>query len=149
MLYGELTPEENLHFYGTLYGMQHKYVVSRADELIELVEMSDHRRTAVKLLSQGQRKRISIARALMHDPPILLLDEPFSALDSSARTWLARLLERSTGKTILLSTHQPDQDLPSAHRSLVLVGGLLSADRRAAVNTGNTETNLDLEGAWL
>lgn len=129
MLYEELTPEENLRFYGTLYGLPGTFAADRATALIRMVEMEGHRKVSVKLLSQGQRKRISIARALVHDPPILLLDEPFSALDAGARSWLGGLLSIALDKTVLLATHQPERDYPSAHRALVLIGGILAGDK--------------------
>ena len=128
MLYEELTAEENLRFYGALYRLPSGEASRRAATLLEVVEMREHCRVPIKLLSQGQRKRISIARALMHDPPILLLDEPFSALDSTARAWLGNLLNGKSEKTILLATHQPEQDFPSARRALVLGGGTLVED---------------------
>lgn len=128
MLYEELTPEENLRFYGTLYGLRDRHAAERAGTLIDALEMTELRRVPVKLLSQGQRKRISIARAMMHDPPVLLLDEPFSALDVDARAWLGRYLAEASDKTVLLATHQPERDFPSAHRALVLSAGALTSD---------------------
>lgn len=128
MLYEELTPRENMVFFGRLYGLSGQAAAKRAEVLLEMVEMAEDRAGRVKELSQGQQRRVAIARALVHNPPILLLDEPFAGLDATARSWLTGFLANTADKTVLFATHQPQQDFPQACRALILVAGNLVYD---------------------
>ncbi len=106
-LYGDLTVEENLHFYGKLYHLSHR--IERVAEVMELFSIEARRGQAVRTLSRGYQQRVALARALLHDPPILLLDEPFTGLDPDSRDRLAELLgrmHRERGKTVVMITHE-------------------------------------------
>lgn len=127
-LYDELTIRENLRFYSLLYG------VCSADQAIaaRLEEMSLTARQSelVRNLSRGLRQRAAIARALLHGPTLLLLDEPFTGLDPQASAALETLLLalHDSGRTLLVSTHNLDQILNLATRLLVLDRGTLVYD---------------------
>ncbi len=119
-LYDELTVFENLRFYGDLYGVENRQ--ERIGELLHTVGMNGRKGSPVRTLSRGMRQRVALARALLHDPDILLLDEPYSGLDQDALIMLKTILT-ARNKTILLVTHD-------------LVRGLESADRVAILNRG-------------
>jgi heme exporter protein A len=125
MLYRDLSVLENLIFFGRLY--QVADVPARAMELLGMVGLSDRRGDAVKTLSRGQVQRVAIARALMHDPDLLLADEPFAGLDAPSGDCLARLLLqlRRQSKSLILTTHDLRQGLELAQHVLVLRRGTL------------------------
>ncbi|MFZ5866169.1 MAG: ATP-binding cassette domain-containing protein, partial [Thermodesulfobacteriota bacterium] len=108
----ELTGEENLDFHGRLYGIDAKTRVRRIDEVLDLVELSDRRHDLVKTYSGGMRRRLEIARGLLHRPEVLFLDEPTLGLDPQTRRriWNHILdLKESYGTTIILTTHYMDE----------------------------------------
>ena len=128
MLYRDLTPLENLVFFGSLYAIPDP--ARRAMEVLELVGLERRASDQVKTLSRGMTQRVAIARALMHDPDLLLADEPFAGLDvPSARILSAILTDlHRTGKTIILATHDVHQSLSLTERVLVLRAGRLIID---------------------
>jgi heme exporter protein A len=104
MLYPDLTAEENLVLTGKLYGVANPR--ARALELLESVELAHRRQDCVRTFSRGMTQRVSIARALMNNPSVLLLDEPHSGLDPQATRVLDSLLERQRGqRTCIMVTH--------------------------------------------
>ena len=119
-LYDELTVLENLRFYGRLFGVENRE--ERIGSLLQTVGMEARSGSPVRTLSRGMRQRVALARALLHDPDILLLDEPYSGLDQDAMVMLRTVLA-ARNKTVLLVTHD-------------LVRGLESADRVAILNRG-------------
>lgn len=126
-LYPELTARENLVLYGRLYGIQD--VEARAAAVLEQVGLFGRRHDRVDSLSRGLQQRVAIARAVLHDPPVLLLDEPDTGLDLAAFELLARLLlEGQQRRTLLVATHNIEQARRLCHRALVLVAGRLAAD---------------------
>jgi ABC-2 type transport system ATP-binding protein len=102
-----LTVHSALQTTGRMYGLDRVAAANRATELIDLVGLNDLASRATRVLSRGQKQKLSLARALVHDPQVLLLDEPASGLDPLARVDLQRLVRRlaSEGKTILVSSH--------------------------------------------
>ena len=121
-LYDELTVLENLRFYGKLYGIgNHR---ERIEELLGTVGMASRSGSPVRTLSRGMRQRVALARALLHDPDILLLDEPYSGLDQDALGILKTILAERN-KTILLVTHDLGRGLESADRVAILNRGRL------------------------
>ncbi|MEZ6188559.1 MAG: ATP-binding cassette domain-containing protein [Planctomycetota bacterium] len=106
-LYDRLNPREMLGYFGALYGLGGAALEARIDALVDLFEMKDFQDRPCGVLSSGQKQKTSIARALIHDPPVLILDEPTSSLDVLvARTVVERIAAlRSSKRTILLSTH--------------------------------------------
>jgi heme ABC exporter ATP-binding subunit CcmA len=107
MLYDELSAMENLRYFGTLYGIS---AVQNRASAIQEVGLDPGLVRPVGQYSQGMRQRLSLARALVHDPKILLLDEPFSNVDVRSARDIAALLRRlrDNGKTVLVVTHQAD-----------------------------------------
>ncbi|HEX2259557.1 MAG TPA: heme ABC exporter ATP-binding protein CcmA [Actinomycetota bacterium] len=120
-LYPQLSAKENLAFYGRLYDAPE----SRATHLLEVVGMSTKAGTLVKALSRGEVQRVAVARALLHDPDYLLLDEPFTGLDESMAEALPTTISRP-GRTTLVATHQLERAKVMAVRTVHLANGRLS-----------------------
>ncbi len=123
LLYGALTARENLLFYGGLYSVPD--ASARADELLHMVGLYRRRNDLVRTFSRGMVQRLAISRALMHDPAILLLDEPDTGLDPQAADELFPMLWESGGgrRTVVMTTHHLDLGLAWAHRFAILYGG--------------------------
>jgi heme exporter protein A len=121
-LYDELTARENLRFYGALYDLP--ALDARIAELLDRVGLTAQRNARAATLSRGQQQRLTIARALLHDPPILLLDEPDTGLDLAAFGLLEGLL-RAEERTVLLTTHNLRQATRLCDRYAILNGGRL------------------------
>lgn len=106
-VYDQLKADEYLDFYGASYGISAEDRAKLIPELLELVNLSHKRYEYVDLLSRGMKQRLCLARALIHDPAVLILDEPASGLDPRARVEMRDILKqlKSMGKTILISSH--------------------------------------------
>jgi len=127
-LYGELTGLENLQFFARLYGVDD--AGERLAELLADMGLHSHRHRPVRTYSRGMKQRLAIARALLHEPGLVLLDEPFTGLDQHAAMFLAGLLQRLRGesKTVLMISHQLEHAVQLASRVLFLVHGKIRAD---------------------
>jgi len=123
LLYDQLSAAENLEFFGRLYGVEHPR--RRALELLESIGLRHRADDPVGTFSRGMLQRVSIARALVHDPPIVFLDEPFTGLDPHAAGILSATLDglRTRGRTVLLVTHNLRQGLELSDRWLLLSQG--------------------------
>jgi len=112
-LYWKLTGRENLEFFASLYKMSPREASRRIKELFELMELEDKADEYVENYSSGMRQKLKLARALIHDPPVLLLDEPTLGLDPSfsrsIRKFIKEELNKREGKTILLTTHYMEE----------------------------------------
>ena len=106
-VYDQLSVEEYLDFYASCYRQPRQRRKVVVDNLLELVDLADRRSQPVDTLSRGLKQRVCLARALVHDPTVLLLDEPASGLDPRARVEMREILKelRSMGKTIVISSH--------------------------------------------
>jgi ABC-2 type transport system ATP-binding protein len=106
-VYPDLTAAEYLEFYAGIHGVKRRKRVSTVTDLLELLDLTPKRDAPVETLSRGMKQRLCLARALIHDPEILLLDEPASGLDPRARTEFRELLRtlQGMGKTIVISSH--------------------------------------------
>lgn len=106
-LYEDMTVERCLDFYGSAFDMRRNDRQRRIGELLDVLDLGVKRKAQIKDLSRGMKQRVGIARALMHSPPVLLLDEPSSGLDPAARVRLRKVLIRlkEQGMTILVSSH--------------------------------------------
>lgn len=132
LLYEALTAAENLVFAGRLYGVEDP--AARAAELLSEVGLLPVADDPVRTFSRGMKQRLSIARALVHRPTLLFLDEPFTGLDQSATDTLRDLLSglRAEGRTVFMITHDLEAGLDLADRTLVLHRGRLVHDERTA-----------------
>jgi heme exporter protein A len=128
MLYRDLSPLENLTFFGRLYGVSEP--AKRAMELLEWLELGWRAKDPVKTFSRGMLQRVAIARALMHEPELLLADEPFAGLDAPSMDALASMLTtlHRQGRTVILTNHDIPQSLLLAKRTIVLRGGAIVFD---------------------
>src|SRR5690606_33532742 len=126
----ELRVRENLLTYGRYFGLPRRLVAERADELLQFAQLADRAGAKVDELSGGMKRRLTIARALINDPRILLLDEPTTGLDPQARhiLWdrLFRLKEQGT--TLLLTTHYMDEAEQLCDRLVVVDHGRIMAE---------------------
>jgi len=129
-LYQRLTTREMLLYFGRLHGIAEKPLAARVDELVELFDLHEFQNRLCGRLSTGQRQRVSIARAILHDPPALILDEPTLGLDLvSGRGIYAMIhLARMRGRAILFSTHQMEEVELLANRVGVISRGQLVAE---------------------
>lgn len=128
-LYGGLTALENLLFAGRLYAVPD--TAERAKALLDAVGLWERRDDLVRTYSRGMLQRLSIARALMHDPPLLLLDEPYTGLDRHAAGVFTRLLDGLRGtRTIVMTTHSIEQGLALCDRMAILVDGSIAYESR-------------------
>ncbi len=123
LLYEELTAEENLRFFARMYGLRDGS--QRAAWLLERVGLRSKAREQVYTLSRGQTQRLALARALLHTPSLLLLDEPDAGLDDAGLRVLSKVIEewRSAGRTLVMATHAHERALGLADDALALVGG--------------------------
>ncbi|MBX5470631.1 MAG: ATP-binding cassette domain-containing protein [Thermoleophilaceae bacterium] len=119
LLYRELSARENLLFHARLHGV----AAARVDELLEAVGLSRRARDPVRELSRGMVQRLAAARAVLHDPPLLLLDEPREGLDPAAADLLEPLIGRSSGRTRVLVTHDVERGLAESDLGIGLRAG--------------------------
>lgn len=132
MLYRDLSARENLEFFGKLYGIDQPK--KRAALLLEVIGLASRADDPVKSFSRGMVQRVAIARALVHDPQLILADEPFDGLDAPSVAATEELLAHlnKSGKTILLVNHDIRQSLRIARRALVLRKGKVVIDDATA-----------------
>ncbi len=126
----EITVEENLTVYARYFGMSRKAASSRSAELLEFVHLTDKRKAKVDALSGGMKRRLTIARSLINDPDILLLDEPTTGLDPQARhvLWDRLYRLRQSGVTLVLTTHYMDEAEQLCDRLVVMDNGVFVAE---------------------
>jgi heme exporter protein A len=132
LLYRDLSGRENLRYHARLHGLQHE----RVEEMLERVGMSDRANEPLRTLSRGMVQRVAIARAVLHDPELLLLDEPYAHLDPAARELVDPLLCADEQRTRVISSHDPSGGLEEADLVLGLRAGRVAVLReRAAVRS--------------
>ena len=127
LLYGDLSAEENLVFYGRMYGVPG--MQQRVSEVLELVGLAARRRDLVRTFSRGMQQRLAIARAVLHDPEVLLLDEPHTGLDQDACEMLDTVLRQvgARGRTVVMTSHDLSRVSDLASRFDVLTRGRIQA----------------------
>lgn len=128
LLYPELTAEENLQFYGRLYGVPS--LEERLGDLLDRFRLRPYARERAGTLSFGTLRRLALARALLHNPDLVLLDEPLAGLDRESRqsflSWLEGSGEESRRPACILTSHEPERLAGHVDRVLRLEGGELS-----------------------
>jgi len=138
LLYGDLTPDENLRFYGRMYDVPD--LEDRIEVVLQQVGLEGRRHEPVRTFSRGMQQRLAIARAILHRPSVLLLDEPDTGLDQHATEMLHQLLATvgTEGRTVLMTTHNLERGLAMGDRVAILARGRIAYE---------TDKNaLDLEG---
>lgn len=129
-LYESLSAYRNLLFYGRLHGLSDATIAERARALLSTFELWERRDDKVATFSKGMKQKVAIVRALLHDPPCLILDEPISGLDPEAAKAVRDFLlaERARGRTVVLSTHNLDDADRLSDRVAVIRSRLLALD---------------------
>jgi ABC-2 type transport system ATP-binding protein len=147
----ELTAYENMLFHAVLYGVPKDQHVRKIEDLMRLVDLWDRRDSLVRTYSGGMRRRLEIARGLLHEPKILFLDEPTLGLDTQTRNVLwdyVRKLSKKNGMTIFFTTHYLDEAEHVAERIAIIDHGKIIAEGTTKQLTTQTKTKT-LEQAYL
>jgi lipooligosaccharide transport system ATP-binding protein len=126
----ELTAQQNLQVYGRYFGLSRAQARRRAVELLEFAQLSDRAGAEVEPLSGGMKRRLTIARSLVNDPELLLLDEPTTGLDPQARhlLWDRLFRLKAQGVTLIITTHYMDEAEQLCDRLVVMDGGRIVAE---------------------
>jgi ABC-2 type transport system ATP-binding protein len=129
-LYEEMSPLENLHLFGALYGMRGAPLKHAIAQSLDLVGLSERARDKVAEFSGGMKRRLNLAAALLHDPQLLLLDEPTVGVDPQSRNAIFENLEalRRQGKTLVYTTHYMEEAERLCDRLVIIDGGKIVAD---------------------
>jgi heme exporter protein A len=127
LLYGDLTAEENLRFFGRLYGVPRLEL--RLGEVLEMIGLSARRRDLVRQYSRGMQQRLAIGRAVLHEPEIMLFDEPHTGLDQEASHMLDEVLRQvaARGRTVVMTSHDLLRSAELATRVDILSRGVIAA----------------------
>lgn len=129
-LYDELSAYENMKFFGKVYGLTGKKLDDKIQEVLELVGLKDRQKDAVSTYSGGMKRRINIAVALMHDPEILIMDEPTVGIDPQSRNYIldmVRQLNREKGLTVLYTSHYMEEVEKLCDRVYIMDNGQIIA----------------------
>lgn len=138
LLYGDLTAEENLRFYARLYGLANP--ARRIAQVLEMVGLSERRHDLVRTFSRGMQQRLAIGRAILHDPDVVLFDEPYTGLDQDAALMLDGVLKQVArrGRTVVMTSHDLARAEALATRFDVLSRGVIAASvKKSGLRRGN------------
>lgn len=127
LLYGDLTAQENLQFYGKMYCVPELH--QRIKDVLDLVGLATRRNDLVRTFSRGMQQRLAIGRAVLHDPAVLLFDEPYTGLDQEACDMLDQILRdvAGRGRTVVMTSHDLGRVQDLASRFDVLTHGIIAA----------------------
>ncbi|GAC1325311.1 MAG: daunorubicin resistance protein DrrA family ABC transporter ATP-binding protein [Chloroflexota bacterium] len=151
-LYAKLSARDNLSYFGSLYGMRRTIIARRVEEMLELVNLRDRGGERVEGFSRGMKQRLHLAKALLHDPPVLILDEPTIGLDPAAAVDLRHAIGALVpGHTVLLTTHDMSEadalcrEIAIVDKGLIVAQGTpaelksrVAGHRRIVVSTRNS-----------
>jgi heme exporter protein A len=137
LLYGDLTAEENLYFFGKMYAVRN--LGQRINDVLDMVGLASRRRDLVRTFSRGMQQRLAIGRAILHDPDVLLFDEPHTGLDQDACDMLDHLLRQvaDQGRTVVMTSHDLARVEDLASRFDVLSRGIICASTSRNALGGN------------
>ena len=147
----ELTADENMELHGVLYHVPHKLRIERTEQLLKIFELWERRKEPVKRFSGGMKRRLEIARGLLHTPKILFLDEPTLGLDPQSRNQMwthVKRLNETEGVTVFLTTHYMDEADRVAQRIAIIDHGKIVAQGSPAELKEQTNSD-SLEQAFL
>lgn len=136
LLYGDLTAEENLRFYARMYGVQK--IDERTLEVLDLVGLKHRRRDLARTFSRGMQQRLAIGRAVLHDPEVMLFDEPHTGLDQDACSMLDSVLREvaARGRTVVMTSHDLSRAADLASRFDILSRGVITRSvQRTEIDT--------------
>ncbi|MBX3035626.1 MAG: heme ABC exporter ATP-binding protein CcmA [Anaerolineales bacterium] len=138
LLYPELTAEENLQFYARMYGITNYQL--RITEVLKLIGLENRRKDLVRTFSRGMSQRLAIGRAILHQPQVILFDEPYTGLDQDASEMLDEVLKEiaSHGRTVVMTSHDLIRAEALATRFDVLSRGVITA----SINKNDLKNNL-------
>jgi heme exporter protein A len=127
LLYPDLTAEENIRFYGRMYGVAN--MEERITEVLEMVGLENRRKDLVRTFSRGMQQRLAIGRAVIHDPEVMLFDEPYTGLDQDASEMLDEVLRSvaAEGRTVVMTSHDLARAEELATRFDILSRGVITA----------------------
>ena len=127
LLYPDLTAAENLHFYGRMYGINN--MEARITEVLKMVDLENRRKDLVRTFSRGMQQRLAIGRAVIHDPEVMLFDEPYTGLDQDASEMLDDVLRSvaAKGRTVVMTSHDLVRAEDLATRFDILSHGVIAA----------------------
>lgn len=127
LLYPDLTAEENIRFYGRMYGVAN--MEERITEVLEMVGLENRRKDLVRTFSRGMQQRLAIGRAVIHDPEVMLFDEPYTGLDQDASEMLDDVLRSvaAEGRTVVMTSHDLARAEELATRFDILSRGVITA----------------------
>ena len=158
-LYDDLTAVENLRFFGAIYGLSGSHLAEQVNQALELAGLTDRAKSRVRTFSGGMKRRLNLAAALLHEPELLVLDEPTVGVDPQSRNAIFEALEKlaARGITLLYTTHYMeeverlceriaimDQGQIVAEGTLVELGELLPRKESGSITLESTETTLEL-----
>jgi heme exporter protein A len=138
LLYGDLTAEENLVFFARMYGVADYQL--RITEVLEMIGLKNRRHDLVRTFSRGMQQRLAIGRAVLHDPDVMLFDEPYTGLDQDASSMLDDVLRSvaAQGRTVVMTSHDLARSEELATRFDVLSRGIIAASAtRRELNKSN------------
>jgi len=137
LLYDDLSAYENLRFYGKMYDVSN--LRDRINQLVAQVGLESRIHDPVRTLSRGMQQRLAIARALIHDPPVLLLDEPGTGLDQHASALFATILNSAANKqrAVLMTSHSLEQGAALSSRIAIMADGKIAYEGSKQLDIGN------------
>ncbi|WP_297429153.1 ABC transporter ATP-binding protein [Clostridium sp.] len=144
-LYNELTAEENMIFFSSMYKLNRSKQKQRISEVMELVNLSEHLKKQVKQYSGGMKRRLSLAIALVHEPPVLILDEPTVGIDPVLRKsiWDELYKLKNNGTTIIVTTHVMDEVEKCNSLGMIRDGKLIAIGSPAQIKKDSNSSTIE------